>query len=315
MTNSLTHLKSDGSAHMVDVGAKDETHRVAEAYAVITMSRAAFEAIVQGNLKKGDALGVARIAGIMAAKRTSELIPLCHPIGLTKVEVNLTPDPSPMRRGEIVVTTRVECFGKTGVEMEALTAASVAALTIYDMAKAIDKAMVISEVRLLRKTGGKSGDFEATTSAHTLKLRLAGDADLQNVVAITDAAYEKYIPRIGRKPRPMTTDYAPMIQAEQVWVAELGDETVGVLVLVPTESNLLIYNIAVHPKHQHGGMGRQLLAFAEQEARRQGYNEIYLYTNVRMTENIAIYSKMGYLILSREDTPGFSTINMAKTLA
>jgi cyclic pyranopterin monophosphate synthase len=305
---------------MVDVGAKDETYRVAEAHAVITMSREAFEAIVQGNLKKGDALGVARIAGIMAAKRTSELIPLCHPIGLTKVEVALTPrhqngDPSPGGGGEISITSRVECFGKTGVEMEALTAASVAALTIYDMAKAIDKAMVISEVRLLRKRGGKSGDFEAKPPTHPLQMRLAGEVDLQTVIAITDAAYEKYIPRIGRKPRPMMTDYAPMIQAQQVWVAELVDKTVGVLVLIPTESNLLIYSIAVHPNHQHSGIGRQLLAFGEQEARRQGYNEIYLYTNVRMTENIAIYSKMGYLILSREDTPGFSTINMAKTLA
>jgi cyclic pyranopterin monophosphate synthase len=315
MANSLTHLKPDGSAHMVDVGAKDETQRVAEARAVITMSREAFEAIVQGNLKKGDALGVARVAGIMAAKRTSALIPLCHPIGLTKVEVALTPSPSPGGGGEIVITTRVECFGKTGVEMEALTAASVAALTIYDMAKAIDKAMVISEVRLLRKTGGKSGDFEAAMPESSIALRLARAADEQTIVAITNAAYEKYIPRIGRKPQPMTTDYAPMIAAQQVWVAEDGDEIVGALVLIPKESHLLIYNIAVHPQHQHGGIGRRMMAFTEQEARRQGYDQVHLYTNLRMTENIAIYSKLGYLITSREDTPEFSRINMAKTLA
>lgn len=139
---------------MVDVGAKNETHRVAEAQAVVSMSQQAFEAIVQGNLKKGDALGTARIAGIMAAKRTSELIPLCHPIALTKVEITLTPNPN-----QILIHTRVECYGKTGVEMEALTAASVAALTIYDMAKAIDRSMVISDVQLLFKAGGKSGEW------------------------------------------------------------------------------------------------------------------------------------------------------------
>ncbi len=144
---------------MVDVGAKADTHRVAEAQAIISMSREAYEAIVQGNLKKGDALGTARIAGIMAAKRTSELIPLCHPVALTKVEVTLTPFPE--ERGEIKIYSRVECVGKTGVEMEALTAASVAALTVYDMAKALDRGMVISEVRLLSKSGGKSGDWSA----------------------------------------------------------------------------------------------------------------------------------------------------------
>ena len=153
---SLTHLNAVGEAHMVDVGAKDDTQRVAEARAVITMSRNAFDAIAQGNLKKGDALGTARIAGIMAAKRTSELIPLCHPIALTKVEITLSLEGD---QCAVVITSHVECVGKTGVEMEALTAASVAALTIYDMAKAIDRGMVISEVRLLRKSGGKSGEW------------------------------------------------------------------------------------------------------------------------------------------------------------
>ncbi len=154
----LTHLNEDGSAHMVDVGAKSETHRVAEAQAVISMSEDAFNAIVQGNLKKGDALGTARIAGIMAAKRTSELIPLCHPIALTKVEITITPQPASF---QFAIQTRVECYGKTGVEMEALTAASVVALTIYDMAKAIDRGMVISDVQLLYKAGGKSGEYRA----------------------------------------------------------------------------------------------------------------------------------------------------------
>lgn len=150
----LTHINASGEAHMVDVGAKDDTMRAAEAVATVRMNAAAYDAIVRGNLKKGDALGTARIAGIMAAKRTSELIPLCHPIVLTKVEVHCEPVD-----GHIAIRTRVECTGKTGVEMEALTAASVAALTIYDMAKAIDRAMTISDVHLIYKTGGKSGDF------------------------------------------------------------------------------------------------------------------------------------------------------------
>lgn len=157
----LTHLNEDGSAHMVDVGAKGETHRVAEAQAAISMNADAFNAIVQGNLKKGDALGTARIAGIMAAKRTSELIPLCHPIALTKVAITITPQNAPMG---FMVQARVECYGKTGVEMEALTAASVAALTIYDMAKAIDRGMIISDMQLLYKAGGKSGEYRAENS-------------------------------------------------------------------------------------------------------------------------------------------------------
>lgn len=150
---------------MVDVGSKADTHRVAEARAVIEMSRAALDAIVSGNLKKGDALGAARIAGIMAAKRTSELIPLCHPIALTRVEVRLEPSSSIDVHGEITIYASVECTGKTGVEMEALTAASVAALTIYDMAKAIDRGMVIREVRLVSKRGGMSGDWHANAEA------------------------------------------------------------------------------------------------------------------------------------------------------
>lgn len=158
----LTHLNDAGEARMVDVGEKADTHRVAEAQAVITMQPATLTAIVQSNLKKGDALGTARIAGIMAAKRTSELIPLCHPIALTKVEVTLTPQPVHNR---IHILARAECVGKTGVEMEALTAASVAALTVYDMAKALDRGMVISDVQLLSKRGGKSGDWDVSSNS------------------------------------------------------------------------------------------------------------------------------------------------------
>jgi cyclic pyranopterin phosphate synthase len=158
---TLTHLNEHGEAHIVDVGAKAETQRVAEAHAVITMNRAAFDAIVQGNLKKGDALGTARIAGIMAAKRTSELIPLCHPIALTHVSVTLTPGSPEDAAGKIDIVSHVACMGKTGVEMEALTAASVAALTIYDMAKALDRTMIIGPVQLRYKRGGKSGEFRS----------------------------------------------------------------------------------------------------------------------------------------------------------
>jgi cyclic pyranopterin monophosphate synthase len=151
---ALTHLNDAGEARMVDVGAKDDTTRTAEAIARIDMSAEAFEALRAGNLKKGDALGVARVAGIMAAKRTSDLIPLCHPIALTRVDVSCTP-----RDNGVDISATVACVGKTGVEMEALTAVSVAALTIYDMLKAVDRAMVIGPTRLISKRGGKSGDY------------------------------------------------------------------------------------------------------------------------------------------------------------
>lgn len=154
----LTHLNSAGEAHMVNVSEKPDTRRIAEAIAIVKLNAVAYDAIVQGNLKKGDALGTARIAGIMAAKRTSELIPLCHPIALTTVEVQCE-----AVAGRIEIRTRVECVGKTGVEMEALTAASVAALTIYDMAKAIDRGIVVSEIKLLAKSGGKTGEWKVAS--------------------------------------------------------------------------------------------------------------------------------------------------------
>jgi cyclic pyranopterin phosphate synthase len=155
----LTHLDDDGAARMVDVGGKPGTRRAAEARGSVRMSREAYEAIVAGNLPKGDALGAARIAGIMAAKRTSELIPLCHPIALTRVEVRCEPVD-----GRIDIAARVECVGQTGVEMEALTAVSVAALTVYDMAKAIDRGMVIGDIRMTHKSGGKSGTWSEVVS-------------------------------------------------------------------------------------------------------------------------------------------------------
>ncbi|MCF1742382.1 cyclic pyranopterin monophosphate synthase MoaC [Paradevosia shaoguanensis] len=154
MANGLTHLNERGEAHMVDVGGKDATRRRAVARAVLEAQPETVEAIIGGALKKGDALAVARIAGIMAAKKTADLIPLCHPIPLTKVEVEII--------GEgvaLVITASAETTGQTGVEMEALTAASVTALTLYDMAKAIDRGMTITNVQLVEKTGGKSGDY------------------------------------------------------------------------------------------------------------------------------------------------------------
>jgi cyclic pyranopterin phosphate synthase len=152
----LTHLGADGAAHMVDVSAKANTAREAVAEGRITMSAEALDAVRAGNIKKGDVLGTARIAGIMASKKTSELIPLCHPLMLSKIAIAFEFEDHGIR-----AEARVRLNGPTGVEMEALTAVSVALLTLYDMAKALDKAMVISDIRLLSKTGGKSGDWHA----------------------------------------------------------------------------------------------------------------------------------------------------------
>lgn len=153
MTN-LTHLDAHGAAHMVDVGNKADTAREAIAAGRITMSAQAASAIAAGLVKKGDVLAVARVAGIMAAKRTSELVPLCHPLPLTRIAIDLAADDA-----GVTATATCATMGKTGVEMEALTAVSVALLTIYDMAKSVDRAMTISDIRLLAKRGGKSGSW------------------------------------------------------------------------------------------------------------------------------------------------------------
>jgi cyclic pyranopterin monophosphate synthase len=156
MRDRLSHVSDSGEARMVDVSAKDETQRVARASGTIRMLPETLAAIVNAQVKKGDVLGTARIAAVMAAKRTSELIPLCHPLALTDVQVDLLPDAAlPGVRAEVSVTT----VGRTGVEMEALTAVSVALLTVYDMAKAMDRAMVISDISLAYKSGGHSGEF------------------------------------------------------------------------------------------------------------------------------------------------------------
>jgi cyclic pyranopterin phosphate synthase len=152
----LTHLDKDGGAHMVDVSAKADTAREAVAEGRISMSAEALAAIRAGNMKKGDVLGTARIAGILAAKKTSDLIPLCHPLMLSKISVDFEYEATSIR-----VEARVRLNGPTGVEMEALTAVSVTLLTLYDMAKALDKSMVITDISLLSKTGGKSGDYRA----------------------------------------------------------------------------------------------------------------------------------------------------------
>lgn len=158
--DSLTHIDAQGNAQMVDVTAKAVTEREARAQALITMKPETLSMIVNGEHKKGDVLAVARIAGIQAAKKCSELIPLCHPLMLTSVKVELTPDPD---NNAVRIEARCKLAGQTGVEMEALTAASVAALTIYDMCKAVDKGMVIGEVKLLEKLGGRSGHWQAAT--------------------------------------------------------------------------------------------------------------------------------------------------------
>jgi len=156
LSPQLTHFDRKGSAHMVDVGAKGETHRVAVASGRIAMRPATFRAVVEGSAAKGDVLGIARIAAIQAAKRTAELVPLAHPIAITRVATDYRFDAA---RGEITLVATVECRGRTGVEMEALTAAAVGLLTIYDMVKAADRGMVIGELRLEEKRGGRSGHF------------------------------------------------------------------------------------------------------------------------------------------------------------
>ena len=159
-TSALTHFDAQGQAHMVDVADKASTHRIAIAQGRICMAPATLAIILQGNAKKGDVLGIARIAGIMAAKKTSELIPLCHPLALTRVAVEFN---SSEADSCILCSAAAETIGLTGVEMEALTAVQIALLTIYDMCKAVDRGMTITDVKLLEKHGGKSGSFVAGT--------------------------------------------------------------------------------------------------------------------------------------------------------
>src|SRR6478672_4175209 len=159
MTEKLTHFDERGAARMVDVGAKAETHRIATAAGFIRMQPQTLEIVASGTAKKGDVLGVARIAAIQAAKRTSELVPLCHPVALSSVQVEFSLD----REGSRVeCRATVECTAKTGVEMEALTAVQVGLLTIYDMCKAVDRGMTITNVKVMEKHGGKSGDWVAS---------------------------------------------------------------------------------------------------------------------------------------------------------
>lgn len=163
MINNLTHFDAEGNAVMVDVSEKPVTAREATAHGIITMNEEAFTAVKNGTVKKGDVLGVARVAGIMATKRTSELIPLCHPLPLTKVKIDfeLLED-----RRAVEARCTVKTSGVTGVEMEALTGVSVALLTVYDMCKAIDKRMTLGEIHLVEKHGGKSGDFYFEEQEH-----------------------------------------------------------------------------------------------------------------------------------------------------
>ncbi|MEO0913797.1 MAG: cyclic pyranopterin monophosphate synthase MoaC [Pseudomonadota bacterium] len=158
MSGKLTHFDEAGAAHMVDVSAKEVTHRTAIARGAVHMAPETLALITEGRAKKGDVLAVARLAGIMGAKRTADLIPLCHPLALSKVALELTTAEAPPR---VEIEATVKTTGQTGVEMEALTAVSTAALTVYDMVKAVDKAMQIKDIRLAFKEGGKSGRYEA----------------------------------------------------------------------------------------------------------------------------------------------------------
>jgi len=162
MTSPLTHFDRQGQAHMVDVSAKSDSHRIARATGTIRMQPATLALVREGSAKKGDVLGIARIAAIQAAKRTAELVPLCHPLPLTRVAVDFTLDDA---ASAVQVTVQAETVGRTGVEMEALTAVQVALLTIYDMLKAAEKGMVMTDVRLLEKQGGKSGHWVAGADA------------------------------------------------------------------------------------------------------------------------------------------------------
>lgn len=156
--SDFTHIDAEGNAHMVDVGAKAATQRTATARGTVLMAAETLQKITARGFKKGDVLAVAQLAGIMGAKRTPDLIPLCHPLALTSVDMSLTPDPA---RNAVDIEATCKLTGQTGVEMEALTAVSVAALTIYDMCKAVDKVMRITDIRLVHKAGGKSGEFKA----------------------------------------------------------------------------------------------------------------------------------------------------------
>lgn len=158
MNDGLTHLDEQGTARMVDVGAKPESERMARAGGTVRMQPATLQLVCEGALKKGDVFATARLAGIMAAKQTQVLIPLCHSVPLTHVDVELEPDRA---TGELRIQAQARATGRTGVEMEALTAVSVAALTVYDMAKAVDRGMQIGEIRLLEKRGGQRGDYLA----------------------------------------------------------------------------------------------------------------------------------------------------------
>lgn len=162
LTHALTHVDASGAAHMVDVGAKDITVRTARAQAMVYTRSDVIAMIENAQLKKGDVLAVARVAGIMAAKKTADLIPLCHPLALTKISIDIHCDTA---KGEINIISECRLQGQTGVEMEALTAASIAALTIYDMCKAVDAEMVIGDIKLLTKTGGKHGDWQRAMAA------------------------------------------------------------------------------------------------------------------------------------------------------
>ena len=156
MEPNLTHFDAQGQAHMVDVSAKAETHRVARAAGVIRMQPATFDLVARGEATKGDVIAVARIAAIQGAKRTADLVPLCHPLPITRVAVDFELDAA---RSEVRCIAQVESFGRTGVEMEALTAVQVGLLTVYDMCKAADRSMVMGDIRVLHKSGGKSGDW------------------------------------------------------------------------------------------------------------------------------------------------------------
>ena len=217
----LTHVDEKGAARMVDVSAKPVTERVAVAEALITLSPEAFAAVMEGRAPKGDVLAAARIAGIMAAKKTPELIPLCHPLAITKAGIEFEPGENSIR---IIAT--IGTAGQTGVEMEALTAASIAALTLYDMVKALDKAAVIENVRLVSKSGGKSGDFKAPTrKADAKPVQKTGNRPKPSVL-MGEVASPRILSEGGQRPDQRREAFRAFMTSRRlrptVWAKQAG---------------------------------------------------------------------------------------------
>jgi len=239
--SNLTHLDEHGAARMVDVSDKDVTDREASAEATITLSQEAFAAVTAGRAPKGDVLAAARIAGIMAAKKTSELIPLCHPLAIAKANIDFELQ---AEAGAIRIVATVKTTGQTGVEMEALTAASIAALTIYDMIKAVDKAAVIGGVRLLAKSGGKSGTYRLSTTAEAMRGRAAAPTRKQPVTLIGEVSAPRPRADAGAQRAAFRTFMTTHGLRATDWAKRAGVSSGAVLSFLTGKSNAIAQDVA-----------------------------------------------------------------------